>query len=55
MFELRVFLLLDWLPYQSKKSSLPYYLPIAGERKDEVILFSRVLAHSEMQTASSRI
>ena len=27
-----VFLLLDWLPYQVKEPSLPYYLSIAGRR-----------------------
>ena len=27
-FEFRVFLLQDWLLYQDKKPSLPYYLPI---------------------------
>ena len=37
-----------------KELSLLYYLPIAVERKVEVIPFSRVLVLYEMQTDSSR-
>ena len=34
---------------------LPYYLSIAGRRKDEFMPLQRELARSEMPTASSRI
>ena len=49
-FQFRVFLLLDRLPYQSLRFYFPHNL---GE--NELILFSRVLALYEMQTASFRI
>ena len=54
-FEFRVFLLLDWLPHQSWKPSLPYYLRIAGGRIIGFIPFSRLLVLYEMQSVSSRI
>ena len=40
-FEFKVFLLLDWLPYQSKKLSPPYYLPIAERKIADFIPFPR--------------
>ena len=52
-FEFRVFLLLDWLPYQ--EPSLSYYLPIAGRRTTGFIPFPGVLVLCEIQTASSRV
>ena len=54
-FEFSAFLLLDQLQIMVKKSSLPYYLPIAGGRILGFIPFLRVLVLCEMQTASFRI
>ena len=53
--EIRDFLLLDQLPYEGLKISLPYYLSIAGGRIIELIPFPRVLVLCEMQKASSRV
>ena len=54
-FDFRVFLLLDWLPSQGWRTSLPYYLPIAGGRIIGFIPFPRVLVLCEMQSVSFRI
>ena len=40
---------------KAKEPSLSYHLPIAGERTDGFMPFSRVLVWSETQTALSRI
>ena len=40
---------------KTKELSVPNYLPIAGERTDGFVPFSRALERSETQTASSRI
>ena len=50
-----VFFLLDQLPYQALRASLPYYLSIAGRRIVGFIPFPKVLVLSEMQKASSSI
>ena len=49
------FLLLDLLPHQGWRTSLPYYLPIAGGRLIGFIPFPRVLVLCEMQSVSSSI
>ena len=54
-FLFRLFLLLDWLPNQGWKTSLPYYLAITGGRMRGLIPFPRVLMLCEMQPATSRI
>ena len=40
---------------KAKEPSLPYYLPIAGEKTDGFLFFQRSLAGSETQIVSSRI
>ena len=50
-----VFFLLDLLPHQGWRTSLSYYLPIAGGRIIGFIPFPRVLVLCEMQSTSSRI
>ena len=56
MFEFRVFLLLDKLNItKAEEPSLPYYLPITGERIIGFIPFPRVLVLCEMQSVSFRI
>ena len=40
---------------KAKEPSLPFYLPIAGERIIRFISFSRVSEHCKMQLVSSRI
>ena len=49
-----VFFLLDDLS-KIKERSLPYYIPIAEERTNELMPFSEVLVLCEIQTTSSRI
>ena len=46
--------LLDWLSYQGKRASMPYYLPISGGWILGCIPFPRVLALYEMQTTTLR-
>ena len=40
---------------KAKESSLPYYLPMDGGRRDGFMLFFKVLMQSETQTALSRV
>ena len=54
-FEFRVFLLLDELPHEGWRNSLPYYSPIAGGKIIGFIPFRRVLVLCEMQQVSSGI
>ena len=39
---------------KTKESNLPYYLPIVGRKRNEFMLFPKILEQSEMQTASFR-
>ena len=55
LLEFKIFLLLNWLLYQAKEPSLPYYLSIAWESSGGLMPLSRLLVWSKMQTASSRI
>ena len=54
-FEFRVFLILDWLLHQSKRTQSALLLTHSWGRRDGFMPFSRWLKWSKMQTASSRI
>ena len=53
-FEFRVFLLLDWLPYQDE-SSQPSLVPLLGRGLLDSYFSPRDLVPCEMQTASPKI
>ena len=40
---------------KTKVQSEPYYLPIAGQKTDKLMLFSKVLVWSENKTTARRI
>ena len=47
--------LLDWLPNQTKVPSIFYYSPIDGEKRVALMLFFSELTRNEMHTAFSKI